>query len=286
MYRSTFKEYLLLEATFDIDDIVDLIYEKWFAKYFKAIKPWVNGETLSTAPRLDQPESLQPFMVQWLFEKNKAASVALELNPINITFNKEAGNYYIPKEHTNSGIGNVNLTINVNVYNMLMDYIARGTSYSDFINMFPSDKQVQLKGEISGNVVKSSIAHEISHWLRDSNHDGQITKLLSKAKESSESGSLQSRKKVMNRGLPDTYMTDYEIDAFIHGLKTIKKRHSEKEWNKLTFNELLNQYPGMATTKDRLKTLSKETVQQWYKSISSRLAREGLLGQNMKRFTI
>lgn len=100
-------------------------------------------------------------------------------------------------------------------------------------------------------------------------------------------------KRILNRNEADTYMTDYEMNATVHGIAQLKKDFprlyggskelADQEWETITFKELLGIDPAIRTTYERIKhDLSPKDLMRWKKLLLSRLAREGLLGRRMK----
>jgi hypothetical protein len=79
-------------------------------------------------------------------------------------------------------------------------------------------------------------------------------------------------------------MTHFEIDAQIHGIKTLKQQHTTAQWNKMTIEELLDFYPPLHGTWTTTKQYGKEVNDIWKKLLLKRMAREKILGKNMRSF--
>lgn len=141
----------------------------------------------------------------------------------------------------------------------------------------PKEQLKHLYQEFRPERIKATISHEISHWLNDTNHNYHIQKLLKTVMELENQEILKLRKKDVN-------LTHFEIDAQIHGLKQLKMQH-KKDWDMLTLADIFNMYSGVrSVAKTLYDAHGKDVFYIWQKAIIKRLARENLLGKNMKKF--
>ena len=201
--------------------------------------------------------------------KSKDAQKAHILNPANIyvgIFNK--GSYYSPKEVLP---GNPSKSIiNISFHKQALDLVFSGRSGS-----IPSHQIKRFWNEFKPDKIKATIAHELSHWMNDSINNRNITNLLVTAKELSDPDIITLKKDNVN-------MTHFELDAQVHALKQIKA-NNRKLWDTWTLLDVFQVYTPLHTIADSLKYKPK-SFHIWQKALIKRLARENLLGKNMKNF--
>ena len=116
---------------------------------------------------------------------------------------------------------------------------------------------------MTDTAIKTSIYHELSHWIRDSLDNQSVRKAIKNRK-------AQIDSKV-------------EIDAQVHVISLLHQMYKE-EWDSLTLLDLMQLKPALRvpfrTTKD-----NKKRFNQYQKDLLTRLNREGILGKNMKPIT-
>jgi hypothetical protein len=162
--------------------------------------------------------------------------------------------------------------------------------------------------------IKASIAHEISHWIRNSETE-HIDKLFTSFKNIVDKTPTVNKNIAISKAaaskVPDVVGSDMELDAYVHGIAKIKSDIGDSAYNKLTLADLYSTYNGLTTlmdkyrdwynnpagyiirkyskmpasfdpaeTRDEISKLWKE----WQRRLVNRLSREDLLGDNMRRF--
>ena len=253
----TFKQYLT-EKTFKLGKDVDMIYDKLFRKLLNDYKKGKGFPLKQISPI---PSSAL---------KSKDARKAHELNPITIFggIDEKIINSYAPSKSF------IHLTLHTDAIGLLRD--------NDFdmkrtLENLPKSQHSNFKAEFDGSRVKATIYHELSHWISDSVHNRHILKTLSRAKEAPD---IIQRKYIIKQGQESVALTDYEIDAQIHGIKQLKRLNLDM-WDLYNFSDLLPIAPNLTTI---YKNLSTEGKKKWLKKIRVRMARENLLGKEMKKF--
>jgi len=130
--------------------------------------------------------------------------------------------------------------------------------------------------ELNESNIKATIWHELSHWLNDTIHNRNITKLINVAANLKNSEVL-----LLNK--PNINMTYFEIDALIHGIKGVKNIKS-KIWDKMDLEDLFVECTSLAFIYNTIYSKhGQDVVNVWQKLLVKRMVREGLLGKNMKK---
>lgn len=113
--------------------------------------------------------------------------------------------------------------------------------------------------------IKRTIAHELAHWVDDSQHNRFVS--------------------TRPEGAPD-FRGDHEVlrypetQAFIHELRAVRDEMSDRDWDDLSIDDLLRELPNLASAMDN--DLSPSQISQLKRNILSRLHREHMLGRSMR----
>jgi hypothetical protein len=267
-YKSTIEEdsfdysEYLLEKLFDLDQDVDFIYDKFF-------KQFINNFKLKKITKID--------ITNWKSKKidsNELKTIdskkAHIINPITITndiLNNE-GNFYAPNNNL------INISIKVNV---LLKYIEYNYNDEKIKKNLPLYQYEIFKNELTESGIKSSIYHELSHWVSDSLYNRHMKNIIDLANKYNNPELLKLKQKDVN-------LTYFEIDAQIHAIKNLKKLY-DFVWDKWSFENIFFNYPAlMATAKRVYKEYGQEVLNIWQRNLIKRMNREKLLGKNMKGF--
>lgn len=264
----------LLEATFNTDEMVDFIYDKIYSDFFENVQSFKKGKNVDSKNLQIQNKEFWPDELTEGIKDSKFQE-AIKLNPISLRAGVyPAGNLYSSKREE------ITISFNLELYEMLRRTVNHGESYDDMMNNIPDKYHNNVTNEFEGNKVKSSIAHEFSHWLGDTFHDRHLTRMMNKVADVNDNAPSKANK-IFNRGKPDPYMADYEIDAVIHGIKQLKRTFGQAAWDAISFNNLFEYDPTLKSIKDNLKSIDKKHASEWLQSIIKRMSRENLLGQQM-----
>jgi hypothetical protein len=206
-----FKLYLV-EKTFNIKKDVQLVYDKLFKHFIAELK---RGE-------YPPDEIIQGSMKGMGYTRDtmssdllrsKSARAAHAIKPVEIRSGVFPSPAYNPLDNV------IMLTFNPQVLNILR----QGAT-----DILQPDEIRRFNSETSPNRIKATIAHELSHWMNDVLHNSHIEKVVDLAKEYNDPG-------ILKLGKEDVNMTHFEIDAQIHGIKTLKQQHirflSTFTWN-------------------------------------------------------
>ena len=246
---------VLKEKTYDLNDDVDMLYDTYFKKDIDKI----NTGGIIYFNMFDKEKTHTNVLYSEICRK------ANEINPCVIIVNFDNNNpfnYYNPSENK----------ISISIHKYAVDIIL-----SDFGGDI--DKAAEkvsngdtLKNEFSEVKIKSTIHHELTHWLDETFNNNSITKELSKNRLKI---AKDSRYFMGKNNINTKY---YEINAQINGIIQAKRKFSDEDWNKMTFEELTN---IMTTLKTIKKQLSAEEEKKWFRDLKTRMYRENLLGKNM-----
>ena len=159
--------------------------------------------------------------------------------------------------------------------------------HQDIVNMLYRDgkdfnkkitgKSIQKRAlnELSEGRIKSTIAHELSHWIDNANYD-IFDKIVGKAQ------TPQERKELLKLKNENVDMTYFEIQGQIHGVSALKTVN-KKIWDKITLEDLFEMYTPLANIAIKLhRNYREEVFTIWIKLLVLRLARENLLGDKMR----
>jgi hypothetical protein len=253
------KEENLTEATFDIDQQVDYIWDKFFKEKSEAI---LGGKQLPTLT----PE----YMFSEDLPSSEIMDKANEIFPVQINIHDgNKGNQYIPQYNL------ITIDFNRNALEFVKKYGRLEYAAKDLEKHGRDSQAKSLMNEFGEARVKGSIHHELSHWLDDVFHNRHISNRLDKTRVLEPT----ARKKVMNQGQPDVALTNFERDAQVHSIKQLKRKY-EDEWDSLSFEDMVRKNPSLEYIYD--SGMSAGWGSKWKKMIQRRLHRENLLGKNMR----
>jgi len=139
-----------------------------------------------------------------------------------------------------------------------------GETFDDFYHTDYENAKKIIYGDI-----KNSFAHELAHWLDDSLHNNAVTNFIQTVKNK------YTSEFAANNKLLASYI---EVQGYVHDVAEFKKSMSEDEWNKLTFGDLFR----LTSLDDAANLLRDTQLKAWKRKIMKRLARENLIGNNMK----
>lgn len=254
----------LNEKTFTISKDVKYIWERAFEKYINSLKK--NNYKKSNSANVDDAVKngmdINLLIINSSELPSKDAQEANKINPIDIfcgVYSK--GNFYNPS----------NKKIELSLHKQVLNLIFTGRE-----NDIPESQIKSFYQELQPERIKSTIAHELSHWLDDTNHNFHITNVLKIAKELSKPDYIKLNKKSVN-------MTYFEIEAQIHGIKQLKMQN-KKTWDELTLADLFFKYTALSSIAKEVYSYGKEIGDIWQKMLVKRLSRENLLGKNMRTF--
>lgn len=237
------KEFIT-EAILDINDDVDMLYDYFFKDLVADVLAgtW-DGEIHMSKTDTDQLEC-------------PICQKASAKNFCTIYINKEGyGNFYQPDQNL------ISLSMNLGALNLFKWY------KQEAVNM-TGNQGNRLRHELSPAVIKGSIHHELSHWIRDSLHKS-ISPLINQAKETGRTTVLPSGKEINAHAI--------ERDSQVHNFVQMKREYSDV-WDQLTFGQAIANSGPLHNIFSNMPAAEKP---QWIRQLRSRLAREGLLGKNM-----
>lgn len=253
---------LLLEKTFKISADVDYIYKAGgFEKFIKAFKK--DNRKFPESNKIKRETPIQFVVIKSDNLKSIDAKKANLVNPVRIFCGIYTnGSFYRPTTNV------IQISLHYNALSMYANHME---------HTVPDSQLKRLKNEITEHKIKSSISHELSHWISDSLYNSHIGKLVNKASEFNNTAILKLGKQNVN-------MTYFEIDAQIHGIKELKRKH-ESEWDNLTLFDVYTKYTPLGSTAKVLwDNYGQDILDIWQTSLVKRMAREKLLGKNMKTF--
>lgn len=256
-YPKDFQEKLsqLFEKTFDLDDDVNYIWDNYFSKLVEDYKKNPSEHYHKKNKFYEISSSELP---------STLSQQATHINPIKIIIGKN-DNAYNPNEKV----------IYLNIGSGFINHLASGGINSELYKQTIKDYP-GIVYELEEHSLKTSIYHELSHWVDDSLNNAHIKALI-------DSGAKKYKDKTGNIDyIMFQYYSPHEINAIIHAIKALKNKHTEQQWNNLTFIELLKQKAQYYHLMAKVMKKGKNMYDRWLKKFFGRLSREGLLGNNMK----
>jgi hypothetical protein len=263
-FSKLIENQILLEKTFDIDADVDYIFEK------SKLGEFIDDVLAGKKPYENELYSLyfKDVVLSEISSSELSTDESIrahEINPIKIFLGVSSlASYYKPLEHK--------IFISLNPNALFVMYQEGG-----YEELSDHDKEI-IKYDLTHERVQTTIAHELSHWISDTLYNKHIERIIKRANE-------LSNIEIMNLKQKNVNMTYFEIDAQIHGIKSLKRKFSNEEWDNLTLRDLMFRYPSLITIYKVLKSkYDMDVVLLWQKNLVKRMYRENLLGKNMKSF--
>jgi len=255
---------LLLEKTFNIQKDVDIIYNKFFKKFIDAIK--IEHILSDYKQYIESSKDVTFGLIDSNNLISKDCKKASILSPVKIQCGLyDKGSFYY--------LGSENF-IQISLSYSAVKYLFQNNF---IITLLSKSEQKAIVNELTEERVKSTISHELSHWLSDTLHNKHMTNLFILAKELKQPELVLLKQKNVN-------MTYFEIDAQIHAIKNLKKLNL-KNWNNMTLTDIAFKYTSLKSiVRDLYIHYGKEILDIWQKNLIKRMAREKLLGKNMKQF--
>lgn len=240
---------ILTEALIDVNYDVDAIYDHYFAADVAAIQAGTWDKTVI------KDETDTGILVTPLARR------AHQMNPCTIMINDfgSSSNWYRPQDSM------INLTFNAQAIDIL-----RMQRTMDNAMRYVGDKANQFRSEFTPATIKGSIHHELSHWIDDTLHNQHIGKLIDKAEQAGRKTILPN-----NSDINAHYM---ERSSQVHNIVQLKREYADS-WDHMSFLQMIQHSPAMNSTYTRMPPRERAV---WLKQLKTRLAREGLLGANMR----
>lgn len=263
MEMNSFKEYYLLEKTFNINQDVDYIYNKCFKQIIKDLNSgkcrytYIVHEMMITSAEL--PSTL--------------SQKAHKLNPIYInTGSFSDGSYYMPLR------SKMQISLNSSAIHHLKTWNGNVKQASEVLSDY---YRPIFTEDVSGGTVQSSIYHELSHWLDDTLHNNFISKNMSELQKIKDPTAKQKfEKKIfkLKKNTANIASSKMEINAVIHGIKAAKKKY-KNVWDSISLKQLLAYVPTVQASFTHITNVNER--KKWLHELLRRMARENLLGKNM-----
>lgn len=286
-----FQETILMEGMVTFDRTVDAIYKEFFSEHFKEI----NQMNVDHVRRYAAGEFVRSVSIDQLIRqgivKDRNIIETNEISPAIMIFNDvHKGNLFVPRENSKSRKDEIYVTI--------------ASSVLDSIRLHPRLSKKELIDEIeerNGQSVgitfqqefrpvraKASINHELSHWYDNTVRNRHISNRLIGARNiyndeiaAGRSDEIASKRsgRFLFAGNQTPSPSNYEIEAFMSNVRQTKRANRSK-WDSITFDEMLNLIPPALGIKH--STTKTKEWGKWRRLVLARMAREGLLGRNMR----
>jgi predicted SprT family Zn-dependent metalloprotease len=272
----TFEEQLdqiFNEATFDIDSDVDYIwnlYGKKLISYYKKNSQDIYNVFMrnSDVEFVSLDSSSLP---------SDLSKKAYSVNPVMIRIGVfRSGSAYNIKGKE------IRLSLNRNA---VLELGPSGLKNKEALVKFPT-----IKSEFTEKSIRGTIAHELTHWISDSIRNSHlkktiadIDKAINDLNKKFNKASNHEHKKEAEKKLFDFQIASlHEQDAYVHAIKEIKRSYTQEKWDKLRTEDLVNIKPSFFSVFNRFTAYPEEVYFAFYKRFFGRLAKEGLLGKNMR----
>jgi hypothetical protein len=199
--------------------------------------------------------------------KSENAKKAHAVNPIEIhvwvVSPRGVGNHYAPSKKA------IHISLDWSVADAMLNRLEH----------IPSHQLPMLKNEVSELKHKSTIRHELTHWIDDSLHNFYITKSLNNidalTREKKTKQAEIAYKKDLSHNQPDVYLSPVEINAMVNQIAEYKRRIGNKKYDALSWYELMIALPSLGT-------LNSKFGSKWRQKMFERMSREGLIGKNFQ----
>ena len=273
MYLLALEEKLFDLPKKDIDNII----REFEPLIFKFFPNWskINFDTFYSAKPIYK--GLESKDLQKIFSSKDLLDTLEKDDSLLIVIDFQIKNSYRKKPIVNSIYSYINLSFNLSLFRILKSAIIENklTGVGSFRDIKPFVEEgiyKRILEEFTKLTLQTSLAHELSHWLDDINHQNHIEIAIKK----------------YNRGDTDTlYNAKFidahymEINAQVHALQDLKQRIGTSKWNKINIYQAIYRIPTLNALYRYLKSLEDNSEKKWLHSILKRLAREKILGKNM-----
>lgn len=249
LIKQLLRESLLTERLTDIDDDVDMLYNRFFKNTI---------DTIHETGQLNR-DMFRMAIANTSMLRSHESKLANDVNKCKILMNGQHTNTYSP----NSKI--ISLGFNNSILNFIID--KHNGDLSSAMKDLDEKNQARVKQEFTEHRVKGSIHHELAHWVDDSMNNRHI------AQKVNTSGEFD---KGLLNGKPIN-ASKMELQAQIHNVKQLHNKFSDT-WDSMTFQDMINLSPSLSGISDQLEGPVKT---QWIRDLKTRMHREGLLGKNM-----
>lgn len=254
----------LNEKLLEIDDDVDRIYDKYFKDIIDKInnKEYENRKQfLNHIERMKDKVTLDTLIKEGIIQSPEMITLNEKHKGVMFTFNhRDKGGFYNPSKRT----------VDVSIDKMFARVLINSDYNIDNIVELTGNLESKsyLENMLTAKRIKGTIHHEIAHLYDDVNHHKHIGKWLSDR--------AINKHDEIDQPLN---LSSFEIEGIIHTISQFKK--DMDNWDSLTFDEVISQVPSLMGIKDEYKN-KQSSWKKWKKLVLKRMAREGLLGDNMR----
>ena len=280
---------LLTEATFNIKSDVDFLYNAAGLDKLHGVLRDKNIDSLGLI-RICEKVAKEKLFTDSSKLKSKVCKDAHKINPVEIIvgftiFSGKDGTHYWPERNE------IRVVKGGKEHGILRSYdfdmsLVKSALRSDF---------KRFSYSLDALSFKSSIAHELSHWLDDTFHNRYLTKGLIKTRDKLKAtkGDYYSNVDVdraqashfggKGKKLDMVHQTHMEHAALVHGLKEFKRSIGKRAYDRLSWLDLANMNSPVMQLFIRQLPASKSQYDNVLKDLAKRLHREGVLGKGMRR---
>lgn len=269
------KNYLI-EKLINIDERdIQTLYDplkKWVDIYHKSFKDWNAymkfGDKVNDMPfmeiRGEKIKKLQILKGSEFVKKVKSESIkeAYEKNPLDriiYGFSVDMSSFYDAEDEVIAYLLNIK---------PLAEYW-QSTDKREKAKLH----YIAMRSE-SETFIKSSIRHELTHYVDNSLHGKFASRYIHRARKTLSKGDEKRAWKIFSQGKEDPYLGSFEINAVINQTDELK-RMFKNEWDEMTIKELLK--------KLNMSIHAEKYGDKFLKPLLKRMWREGLLGKQMKK---
>jgi hypothetical protein len=246
-YIKIFSDYqFIVEKLTDVDDDVDLIYDLFFKKDIEEIEK--TG--IITKSMFKYSESNTSIL------KSTESINGHQIAPCTIIINKQL-NGYDPINKI------IYISVNLNAVDIALEDsgdIGKAASWME--------NKTSFLREFTKEKIKGSIHHELVHWLDDTFHSGHIRKRIER----------QLGAGTRNLGGKSVNSEKFEIQAQIHNIKQLYNSFRDT-WDSMSFTQMISLSPPLSNI---CRSLRGDELKKWRRDLKTRMAREGLLGKQMR----
>lgn len=260
-YIKIIEASILTEKLLEIDDDIDRIYDTYFKQIINAIqenKFTTPTEFITYAKENTVTTSLDEMIKSEIVQSDELIMLAEKVPNSTLVFNDpmHSGAKYVPKEYK------VLVSIHLEAVLLLINH---DYDFGKLENVIPSESFESFKSEFTEEKIKGSIHHELAHFYDNVMHGKHIENWIDKR---------------YKRYKKDINTTKFEIEGIIHTIKQFKKKFDD--WDYITFDEMIQKIPSLSEISRKLKNEKPLEREYWMRKIKQRMAREGLLGNEMR----
>lgn len=276
----------LFEATFDLIDDIDFLFEKFFKSHIEEIKNGMFDDVIISQDELIFDKISSDKLI------SKVCNKAHKVKPVNIY----CGLFLSPRYSSIENAIYLSPDLSLLSYIPTIKKLGTDGSIGDavstalFLNSHligvPKIEEIiksHFERSLDKNTFMFMIAHELSHWIKDTLDDLRLTRICNNAKKAYDSGKLPLSLHIANMGEIDPYLTYYEVDAVVQEIYELYKITDKVLWDEVDYDFLSREISSMFFIGSDFMKISENVFLRWLLKVYMIMIEKGIAGKEIKK---